>query len=364
MPDRAAPKYQVVLDLIEGRIVHGQYGPGQKLPGESGLVKEFGASRITIGRAIRELQRKGLVERKAGSGTYVRRMREGVAELGLLIPDLGETEILEPICRGIAGASREAENMLVCGGSRPGEGQAAEAERLCRSFIRRGVRGVFFTPLERVEGHDKANTSILSLLEEAGVPVVLVDRSVHVSARPNSFDLVSLDHRGAAFMITEHLWKLGARRIAFVAHPGSASSVDLRIAGYGEALSESGSKPKPGWVRFLDASDQDDVQSLINQVRPDAVVCANDRTAGEFMQTLLGLGLRVPEDVRVVGFDDVRYARLLPVPLTTVRQPCREIGEAAWSVMQERVRRPDMPARQVYLSGDLVVRKSCGAPGH
>ena len=79
------------------------------------------------------------------------------------------------------------------------------------------------------------------------------------------------------------------------------------------------------------------------------------------MQTLLGLGVRIPQEVRIVGIDDVGYAGLLPVPLTTIHQPCREIGEAAMAAMLARVERPNTPARDVLLEFRMVVRKSCGA---
>ena len=92
----------------------------------------------------------------------------------------------------------------------------------------------------------------------------------------------------------------------------------------------------------------------------DAFVCANDRIAGYFMHALLGQGIRIPNDVRLVGIDDVSYAGLLPVPLTTVHQPCREIGEAALRLMLERIDRPKMAARNVLLDGSLVIRRSCG----
>ena len=77
----------------------------------------------------------------------------------------------------------------------------------------------------------------------------------------------------------------------------------------------------------------------MESARPDAVVCANDRTAGRLMQTLVKLGYAVPKDVRLVGIDDVEFAALLPVPLTTLRQPSRQIGDAALGAMLERVSR-------------------------
>ncbi len=78
---------------------------------------------------------------------------------------------------------------------------------------------------------------------------------------------------------------------------------------------------------------------------PDAVVCANDRTAGQLLHTLRRLGVSVPEALRLVGIDDVEYAALLPVPLTTLRQPTRALGEVALSVMLARVARPSLPPR-------------------
>jgi DNA-binding LacI/PurR family transcriptional regulator len=80
------------------------------------------------------------------------------------------------------------------------------------------------------------------------------------------------------------------------------------------------------------------------------------------MHTLISLGQRIPSDIRVVGIDDVKYARLLPVPLTTQRQPCRDIGKVALSVMLDRIANPDLPPRDVLLGCELIVRKSCGAP--
>lgn len=84
---------------------------------------------------------------------------------------------------------------------------------------------------------------------------------------------------------------------------------------------------------------------------------------GEQQPAALALGVRIPDGVRIVGMDDVAYANLLPVPLTTMHQPCRELGMAAMSMMLDRVSRPDMPARHVLLDCPLVVRKSCGTGG-
>ena len=162
-------------------------------------------------------------------------------------------------------------------------------------------------------------------------------------------------------MITEHLLVLGCRRIAFVAQPNAAATVDAREAGYREALYAWEAPIDRQLVQRIDPEDPGAVQSLMESTHPEAIVCANDRTAGRLMHALLQLDYKVPGDVRLVGIDDVRFANLLPVPLTTLRQPTRQIGEAALAAMLERVARTGIPARDILLQCDLIVRKSCGA---
>jgi DNA-binding LacI/PurR family transcriptional regulator len=106
------------------------------------------------------------------------------------------------------------------------------------------------------------------------------------------------------------------------------------------------------------------VKSVLRKPRPDGFVCANDFTAAQFLRTLEGLKVPVPRDIRLVGMDDVKYASLLPVPLTTVHQPCAEIGTMAIAAMLERLRHPKMPPRDVLVDFRLVVRASCGSRNH
>jgi DNA-binding LacI/PurR family transcriptional regulator len=100
---------------------------------------------------------------------------------------------------------------------------------------------------------------------------------------------------------------------------------------------------------------------MLDVAHPKGIVCANDVTAARLMQTLLALGRRIPEDVRIVGIDDVKYASLLPVPLTTMHQNCPAIGVIAMATMLERLEHPDLPTRDILVPTKLVIRRSCGA---
>lgn len=358
----STPKHRQIFEELQRQIVSGQYGPGQKLPSEQALVEQFGASRITVGRAVRDLGQEGLVERRAGSGTYVRASAAGSTSFGLLIPDLGQTDIFEPICQGMAEASEGAGHALLWCNVPPGTAEKSRhqhALELCDQYIRRAVSGVFFAPFEEAEtGDSRANEEIVEKLTGARIPIVLLDRDyVHYPQR-SPHDLVGIDNRRAGFMAADHLLELGHRRIGFLSYPRAATTVEERIAGYREAHFARETSLEHAFVARFDPENVEAVAEMMEQRCPTAMVCANDTTAGRLMQSLGKLGRRVPEDVSIVGIDDVRYASLLPVPLTTVRQPCREIGIAAMSAMRERARRPKMPTREIFVETKLIVRNS------
>ena len=142
----------------------------------------------------------------------------------------------------------------------------------------------------------------------------------------------------------------------------SAPSCVARSVGFREAVQDAGLSFRPEFIcHSADPSDHAEVRAIVSGLRPDGIVCANDYTAAQLMRTLEALSVKVPNDIRMAGFDDVKYASLLPVPLTTIHQPCNELGAAAVRAMVERVQHPELPPRDLLLDFTLVVRESCGA---
>jgi DNA-binding LacI/PurR family transcriptional regulator len=356
-------KYREILEKIQDDITSGKYKPGQRLPSEAELVRRYGTSRMTVFRAMHELQSQGIVTRRVGSGTFVaQNANSGSHVFGLLIPELGQTEIFEVICKGMMEAPQAIHHSLLWGNAASKENEKEEiAEQLCRHYIAKKVSGVFFAPVEFSPSRYEANHRIVAALDKARIPVVLLDRCLEPYPRRSNYDLVGIDNRRTGYMATEHLIRAGAKRITFFARPNSAPTVDARIAGYREAIQVLSKQTDRGSVSLGDASDSTFVKSVLAKHRPDAFLCANDHTAGNLMHTLLSLDKRIPEDIRMVGIDDVKYARLLPVPLTTQHQPCRDIGRIALSIMLDRISNPDFPARDVLLGCKLVIRQSCGS---
>ncbi len=358
------PKYRLIFETLKEAITSGEYAAGARLPSESDLVRRFDVSRMTIVKAVKELQQIGLVVRRVGSGTYVNAPKAGTDRLfGLLIPELGQTEIFEPICQGMANTPLKTRHSLLWGNSiGMNEPKEQIAMELCRQYIAQGVSGVFFAPIELVAAKDEVNRKITAALDRAKIPVVLLDRCFAPYPSRSRYDLVGIDNRRTAYAATAHLADAGAGKIAFLGKRFSAPTVDARIAGYREALMARGALRDEDLVFRCDPDDDREIRAILDRHHPDAFLCANDHTAANLMQSLIRIGVSIPDEVRIAGIDDVKYASLLPIPLTTQHQPCLDIGRVAMATMLDRVENPDFPTRDISLSCRLVVRQSSGSP--
>jgi DNA-binding LacI/PurR family transcriptional regulator len=355
------PMHRAIYEELLGEIQSGVYGPGERLPSEALLCERFGASRITVAKAFQTLQNEGMVVRRPGSGTYVEMSsRTDSLQFGLLIPDLGTTEIFEPICQGIMHSPAAKSHSLSWGHSTGKERDPILAmEALCKQYIAQKVSGVFFAPSEHSEVMYACNQRIATMLRQAAIPVVLLDRCFQPYPDRSEFDLVGIDNHRAGFILARHLLQVGAKRIIFATRANSAPTVNARIAGYHEALHALGSQGA-GAVVSGDFEDANFVKEMLRREKPDGVLCSNDVTAARLMHTLISLGIDIPGEVMMAGVDDVRYAKFLPKPLTTIRQDCAAIGAAAMGAMISRLEQPEQPVRDIYLRFELVVRASSG----
>jgi GntR family transcriptional regulator of arabinose operon len=318
---------------------------------------------MTVVKAMQQLRQEGLIVRRAKSGSFAAPSTPNKAPVyGLLIPDLGQTEIFEPICKGMARSSNAGGHSLSWGHSRMCSADKGEdAEDLCNQYIEQQITGMLFAPLEFDPKRDQINHRILKALRRASIPVLLLDRCVLPYPERSEYDVVGLDNRRAGFVMAEHLIKQQAQNIGFLAEVGSAETVDKRIVGFRDALYLHWPSVRRTVVIQNDGPGSAVIMSAIKKHKLDAIQCANDHTAVKLMRTLINLGVRIPEDVRIAGVDDVKYAYLLPVPLTTFHQPCIDIGETAVAAMRERTNNPQLPGRSIMLNRHLVVRQSCGA---
>jgi len=245
------------------------------------------------------------------------------------------------------------------------EERKRQIEHLARRYAKEKVDGIFFAPLERTSEKDTVNKRIMGLFAEAHIPVVLMDRDIVSFPLRSNYDLVGVDNVRIGYIVTEHLINHGCTSLKFVSRPYAAPTVKLRIIGYVQAIREANLKigvNGSNTVSIGEVEDQDFVRSLVHKKKLIGIVCENDTTAARLMHHLSEMGYDIPGQVRVVGIDDLKYSEYLRVPLTTYRQPLKEIAATAVGLMLSRVADFGAPARTVYLDGELIVRRSCGCP--
>ena len=379
MPQEA--KHDAVYDALAADIGAGKYRDEGKLPSEAQLVMRFKVSRPTVIRALRDLQKDGLVTRRAGAGTFLAALKlrplpveplrpqplsSQALELGLLVPGVRRAgEIFEVIAGELARLARSAGHMFwwTGGGAEDLDPVAtlANAEKICDQFVQRRVAGFFFASFEHMAKCEATNVGLVNRLREAGITVVLLDRDMSPFPLRTDLDLVGIDNFQGGYVLAQHLIKLGCRRIKFLAVPFSAPTVMSRLAGAREAMLAANIEVPRDFFQVGFPEDAKLAKLIVAGRMTDAVICGNDHTAAALIRSLHNIGINVPRNIRVVGFDDVHYATLVSPTLTTMHQPCREIATLAFRAMLSRIADPTLTPRTILLTPHLVVRESCGA---
>jgi LacI family transcriptional regulator len=201
----------------------------------------------------------------------------------------------------------------------------------------------------------------LDSLAKANLPVVVIDQR----GTMNRFPSVSVDNYGGAQLAVEHLIELGHRRIAFLGGGESIEGVRDRQRGYLDTLARRGLPHAPELVVPGDLSQMTAFEVASGLLKladpPTAVFTANDQSAFGVIAAAREAGLRVPDDISVVGFDDIPMAEQFHPALTTVRQPFQLMASSAVNTLLAQVAGNDAAAQRVTFAAELVVRSSTGA---
>ncbi len=366
MGKKAEHIYSELLKRIQGGVLE----PGERLPTEMQLVQEFGVSRPTVTKALNALQHQGYIERRYKAGSFVKDDNgrqagsgAGNVRLGLAIPLLGTTEIFEPICARIAQLSHRFDYSLLWSGShaRKGDALGAELEQTCRRYISDEVAGVFLVPLEHFPESAEVNRRMIEMFTAADVPIVLIDSDVISFPKRSAFDLAGIDNVRNGYLAAQHYIEQGCTRVDYLHLPYSALTVEMRVRGFKQALHDAGLPCGPDLVHVGDPEDPEFVRGVLDS-GAENIICANDLTAVRLMHTLLRLGVRVPDSARLVGFDDVKYARYAQVPLTTFHQPCDHIGDLAVQAMMLRLAEPRKLPMTFFAQPEFIARESSILP--
>ncbi len=198
--------------------------------------------------------------------------------------------------------------------------------------------------------------SLFTYLSDSGIPFVAAGRPHH----SQGISYVATDNTLAAYQAATHLIRLGHKRLALVVGPMEATYTRERIAGYSRALEERGLPLEEGLILQEETElDHFDIEHLL-QRRPTAILLET-RLASNVLRALNRLGLRVPADIALVGFDDLPLAQQTEPTLTTMRQPMAAIAAQLISILLDMMDNGPQPPRQVVFGQELVIRQSCGA---
>ena len=350
-------KHREIRDALLEEIKKGRYLDASRFPSDVALARRFKTSRQTVVRAVAELQILGYLSRCRGSGTYLTaKARKVGGIIGMILPISG-SEVFHPICREITqlaqadGCSILLADIIAVDPLR----RIEEIRRVAKSFVDNRVKGIVFHPVDCIPDARQINSAALSIFSEAGIPLVLVDCDCVDHPRRSEYDVVGADDFDAGYRIAKLTQKRGARRALFALVKNVGASWNNRCRGARAAFAEQRLTFRDIMVKPYDMGA---IRKAIPRFRPDAIICGNDHLASELMLALEDAGVNVPGDVMVAGFDDVNYARLTRPGITSARQPCAEIGAAAYGTLMERIEFPKLPARTVLLKTNIMERAS------
>jgi LacI family transcriptional regulator len=327
------------------------------------VARRAGVSPMTVSRVItgngrvRPETRVAVQQVIAALGFVPNGLARGLSSrksmvLGLIVPDVGNP-FYAPIARGAESVARRAGyHVILCNS----EGNLAYEAEYIADMLERRVDGLLVVP---VSDESRAN---LRQLERHGIPYTLIDRGVPgIDA-----DLVQGDSVGGARSLIAHLISLGHTRIAMLAETNAVSTSRDRRRGYREALAVAGISPMP---ELLVETTVDlrggytGMQALLAlEHRPTAVFAINNLVAVGAVKAIREFGLRVPDDLALVAFDDIEHEVALSPFLTVIPQPAETFGTIAAQLLLERVLgRAPANRRMVVLPSEVIVRESCGA---
>jgi len=343
-----------LADVVRDAVRGGEYRPGQPIPSERELCETHQLSRTTVRRAVEILIDEGILERAPGAGTFVgkgRAARPSDAMLGLIVPTLAN-----PFYGQLSDAlSQEASQrgyQILLGRFENDEWRMTE--QLQRFADNPNVKGILVAP---ASAH-LADPRVYARLQQMPLPALFLVRKPEEC----DADLVMTDHIGGARAVVGHLIELGHRRIAYIGT--SRVAPNRHLTGYREALAAAGIEPHPDLIVEVDAAADEagrrGVQQLVERRTPfTAIFARTDQAAVWVLDALRAAGLRVPEDVSLVGFDDTEVSRHLQPPLTTVRHPLPELSYMALTMLLDRIAgRYTGVGRLLMIPPRLVVRES------
>ena len=361
-----SPLYEQIENDLKKQIENGVLKEGDQIGSHNELAKSYDVSVITIKKALLNLTNKGYLYARVGKGTYVAKASSEQQRkfgdhktMGLVLRDL-KHPFFSMIAQSIEEKAYELNYTLLLSSS---SNKIEKEESQINHFKSLGVDGLVIASLSL----EYMATPYLQKLHDENFPYVMISYM-----HDPQYWFVGSDHELGGYMATEHLIKLGYRKIGYV-HLGKGNLLsEVRKNGYSRALTDYDIPFDSHRIYSLgkEAYDTGENRTELGyqfgkkfeklEDKPEALFFYNDTSALGFMKYLNEVGMKVPEDIVVVGYDDVELASFAPTPLTTIRQPVQKISSKAVEIVDKRINGREVINRTIF-KPELIVRESCGA---
>ena len=360
------PMYMQIIEYLKEKINGKQLLPGQQLPTEMKLATQFGVSRITSKKALEELEREGMIYRKRGQGSFVsytdaKSNSTGTNKLiAIVFPYRGVNGWVMSYINGVMSYLNPAGYYLSVHCT---EGKYSIEREFLNQLPANGIKGIIYYPET-----SNRNLDLLNSLCMNGYPIVAIDK--YFDGLPIS-SVVSDNFKGE-YMLAEHLIKQGHRRIAYIAREDIAESTSLRdrYLAYCKALKDNNIQidsdiVSTGYLNEISNSysEQKEKEYLKNKIMQlinggvTAILTEHDIEGIKLYKTLSEMGIKVPKDISIAGFDDMVILEHISLPLTTVKQDFLEIGRRAACMIVKCIEEGCTNTKDV-VPVELIIRKT------
>lgn len=316
-------KYMVLANRLRADIYNGKYQAGQKLPSENELTRELGLSRQTVRQAMQLLETEGLTERRRGSGTYVKGISNGrsrdIAVITTYITDYIFPTVLNGIEKTLA--ERQFTSMVASTQNR-----VDNERRLLEDFLNKNIAGFIIEGTKTTLPNP--NIDLYQRMEEMGLPVVFINGYYRELRHPI---YVISDDRQGGYDACQFLIKKGHTRIAGIFKSDDAQGLG-RYAGMTAAMIDNGLRVHDENVLWFTTVDQNKlIETFALDIIKDctAVVCYNDQVAIKLLALLQKNGVRVPQEMAVISFDNSTLSDITPIKITSLDYPKERLGKLA-----------------------------------
>ncbi|MDF2537623.1 MAG: transcriptional regulator, GntR family with LacI sensor [Herbinix sp.] len=364
--------YEKIISYLRQEINSQNFKPGDKLPTEKELAQKFGVSRITSKRALEDLKSEGLIYRVRGSGSFVSGLEKNLdkflsnnvnnrLDYSRVVPIVLPFDVSNGgIMNLVIGASRVMDEKGYILSIHCGNTDNNEEKKLLLSLYDKNVAGIIHYPIS-----DRKNLEVMNYLYLNNYPIVTIDK--YYESIPISY-VVSDNLRGS-YEAVQYLISKGHTRIAFVSDGKieDATSIRNRYFGYCKALNENKIEideqiVKSGLYDMEINHDNEIYKKVVKELFDQGVtgICAiNDYVASTLMKAATATGISVPQDLSIIGFDNLEFGKYLSVPLTTVQQNFYKIGKVAAQMLLEGIEGGEHKCFKNIVPTKLVERDSC-----